>query len=200
MDMVASLMKNFCSETLSEKYIIGLFSQITLLELSDPERNDFESLFQKILRDQQSSYVNRSELLFVYLLECIHNAMKLNPKTVKRERSTQSVLCESFQDLLSQQFPIISPEQRLELRTPQEFAQKLNVHINYLNRVLKKQFGMTTTKIITDRVIREAKSLLLHTDLSIGEIGYSLGFEEPTHFSYFFHKHAGMVPTAQRQV
>jgi YesN/AraC family two-component response regulator len=46
---------------------------------------------------------------------------------------------------------------------------------------------------ISDRIIKEAKSLLLHTDWPINEIAYSLGFEYPTYFIDFFKKKPGKL-------
>ena len=60
--------------------------------------------------------------------------------------------------------------------------------------------GKTTTDHIAARLSREAKALLWHTDWNIAEVGYSLGFDEPTHFNYFFKKHTGLAPSAFRRL
>ncbi|MCP2835106.1 helix-turn-helix domain-containing protein, partial [Salmonella enterica] len=75
------------------------------------------------------------------------------------------------------QFPIESPSQKLALRTAKDYADRLAIHVNYLNKVLKESTGKTTTNIISGRVAQEAKILLKQTDWNISEIAYSLGFE-----------------------
>jgi AraC-like DNA-binding protein len=99
---------------------------------------------------------------------------------------------------LERQFPIESTERPLQLRTAQDYADGLNVHVNYLNSAVKKVTGKPTTAHIADRVITEAKALLLHTDWSIAQIAYALGFEYPTYFNNFFKKKTGDIPKSIR--
>ncbi|MDB4904443.1 MAG: hypothetical protein JWQ63_3724 [Mucilaginibacter sp.] len=160
----------------------------------------FKELFQKMIQEQTSAYPHKYELLFLYVLECIHGAMKLEPILESPDMSAAARLTEAFRKLLSRQFPIASMTQGTRLRTAQDFADRLAVHVNYLNRTLKTLTGKTTTQLITERTIQEARALLLHTDYTISEIGYGLGFEEPTHFTQFFHKHTQITPSSIRQV
>ena len=86
----------------------------------------------------------------------------------------------------------------MELRTAQDFAGNLHVHINYLNSAVKEVTGKPTTAHIADRIVSEAKALLQHTNWSIAEIAYALGFEYPTYFNNFFKKKTGYVPKSER--
>jgi AraC-like DNA-binding protein len=63
---------------------------------------------------------------------------------------------------------------------------------------VKEVTSKTTTAHIADRIVSEAKALLQHTDWSIAEIAYALGFEYPTYFNNFFKKKTGEVPKAVR--
>ncbi len=58
--------------------------------------------------------------------------------------------------------------------------------------------GKTTTGLILERIVQEAKILLKHTDWNISEIAYSLGFEEPAHFNNLFKKHTSLTPKSFR--
>ncbi|MNY59033.1 HTH-type transcriptional regulator ChbR [compost metagenome] len=82
----------------------------------------------------------------------------------------------------------------------QHYAQQLNVHVNYLNRAVKEVTGKSTTMHVSDRIVAEAKALLQHTDWSISEIAYALGFEYPTYFNNFFKKQTGTNPKSFRVV
>jgi AraC-like DNA-binding protein len=86
----------------------------------------------------------------------------------------------------------------LELKSAKDFAARLSIHVNHLNKVLKENTGKTTTELISDRLIHEAKILLKETDWNISEIAYSLGFEELAHFSNFFKKQTTLTPIAFR--
>ena len=70
--------------------------------------------------------------------------------------------------------------------------------INHLNRCVKEITGKSTTTVISERLVSEAKSLLQHTDWNIAEIAFALGFEYPTYFNNFFKKMTGSNPRSFR--
>jgi AraC-like DNA-binding protein len=105
-----------------------------------------------------------------------------------------------FIELLERQFPVESPRQKLKLRAAKDYADRLAVHVNHLNKALKENTGKTTTELISNRLMQEAKILLKETDWNISEIAYSLGFEEIAHFSNFFKKNASVTPLGFRHI
>lgn len=102
-----------------------------------------------------------------------------------------------FLKLLDQQFPIQN-QRAIGLRYASQFACKLNIHVNHLNRALKATLNKTTTQVISERILREAEILLHTSNLSVAEIAYVLGFTESTHFNNFFRKHTQITPTKFR--
>ena len=160
----------------------------------------FGGLFEKMLAEQHSDYPYKYELLYHYLMECIHGGLKLEPVAELRGASAATRLMDAFGTLLASQYPIVTPARRLELRTPQAFADALAVHVNYLNRTLKALTGKTTTQLLAERLVQEARTLLLHTDWPISRISYCLGYQEPTHFTQLFRKYAHCTPSQVRQV
>jgi AraC family transcriptional activator of pobA len=160
----------------------------------------FGGLFEKMLAEQASDYPYKYELLYHYLMECIHGALKLEPVAEPHGATAATRLAAAFGTLLASQYPIVTPARQLALRTPQAFADALAVHVNYLNRALKDATGKTTTQLLAERLVQEARTLLLHTDWPIGHISYCLGFEEPTHFTRLFRKYAHCSPSSLRQV
>jgi AraC-like DNA-binding protein len=168
--------------------------------LSPAQVETFSILFRKMLAEQESDYTHKHELLFHYVMECVHGAMKLAPVAEPHGATAATRLADSFRTLLARQFPVITQGHRLALRTPQAFADQLAVHVNYLSRTLKAVTGKTTSQLLAERLVQEARTLLLHTDWSIAQIGYCLGFEEPTRFTEFFRKHTHFTPSQVRQV
>ena len=81
-----------------------------------------------------------------------------------------------------------------------EFASQLNVHVNHLNRAIKETSDKTTSQIIGERIVQEAKILLKHSPWNVSEIGYALGFTETTHFNNFFKKHVQLSPLKFRNI
>ncbi|WP_313265704.1 helix-turn-helix domain-containing protein [Sphingobacterium sp.] len=105
-----------------------------------------------------------------------------------------------FMDLLERQFPIDNPKYPLTIKNPNDFAERLNIHVNHLNRSIKEITGKTTKDLITERIASEAKELLHYTDWSISDIAYSLGFEYPTYFNNFFKRVTGNTPNNWRKI
>ncbi|MEK6780747.1 MAG: helix-turn-helix domain-containing protein [Bacteroidota bacterium] len=105
----------------------------------------------------------------------------------------------AFLELLEQQFPI-EDQHPIRMRYASQFADRLNIHVNHLNRALKATLNKTTTQVISERILQEAKILLHTSNLSVAEIAFVLGFTESTHFNNFFRKHAQINPTKFRTV
>ncbi|MDB5088698.1 MAG: AraC family transcriptional regulator [Mucilaginibacter sp.] len=170
-----------------------------IFQLTDEEADDITLIFKKMYKEISSDYTYKYDLLRNYVLELIHYGQKLQPATSLYPLHTASARVSSlFIELLERQFPIESPHQKLGLRTAKDYAERLSVHVNHLNKVLKENMGKTTTDIISSRIIQEAKILLKQTDWNISEIAYSLGFEEVAHFSNFFRKQTSLAPVAFR--
>lgn len=171
-----------------------------VLPVTDEEYAAIEAIFEKMAREIASSYAYKYDLLRAYLLELIHFGQKLQPAPVLAPTHTASArLAALFADLLERQFPLETPQQHLLLRTAKDYADRLAVHVNHLNRVLKETTGHTTTALIGGRVAQEARMLLKHTSWSVSEIADSLGFADVAHFCNFFKRQTGLVPGAFRQ-
>ena len=167
--------------------------------LNEQQAGQVTDLFEKMVAEINSTYSLKYDLLRNYVLELIHSALKLHPsETLYQRIDAKARLTAVFTELLERQFPIESAAQRLRLRSAADFAQSLSVHVNHLNRSLRTTTGKTTTEHITERLIIEAKALLRHTDWTIAEISYSLGFEEPAHFTNFIRKQVSVTPSALR--
>ncbi|WP_457289049.1 helix-turn-helix domain-containing protein [Pedobacter sp. UYP24] len=170
-----------------------------IFQLSDAETEDIEQIYRKMYKELSSNYAYKYDLLRNYVMELIHFGQKLQPATALYPSHSSSARVSSlFVELLERQFPIESPHQKMGLRSAKDFADRLAVHVNHLNKVLKENTGRTTTDIITSRIIQEAKILLKQTDWNISEIAYSLGFEQVAHFSNFFRKQTTLAPITFR--
>lgn len=170
-----------------------------VFQLTDEAAEEITAIFRKMYKELSSDYAYKYDLLRNYVLELIHYGQKLQPATLLYPAHTASARVSSlFIELLERQFPIESPHQKLQLRTAKDYADRLAVHVNHLNKVLKENIGKTTTDIISSRIVQEAKILLKQTDWNVSEIAFSLGFEEVAHFSNFFRKQTSMAPVAFR--
>jgi AraC-like DNA-binding protein len=76
------------------------------------------------------------------------------------------------------------------------YASRLGVTPNHLNDVVHEQTGHSAGELIRRRRLLDAKRMLSHSQLSVSEIGYSLGFEDPSYFARFFRRYEAITPTA----
>lgn len=77
------------------------------------------------------------------------------------------------------------------MKMPADYADMLAVTPAYLNELVKRSCGFTTSYCIQQRIVTEAKRLIMYTELSLKEIAYRIGFEDASHFSKFFKKFTG---------
>lgn len=73
-----------------------------------------------------------------------------------------------------------------------DYAEELNVSPNYLNEVIKSSLNISAKDFIQNRLMLEAKRMTIFTGKSIKEIGFELGFDDPSHFSKFFKSNTGL--------
>lgn len=85
-----------------------------------------------------------------------------------------------------------------ELKTTAPYAEKLNLSPNYLNTLVKQHLALSAGQFIKNRVILEAERLLLHTNLSVTEISYELGFTDNSHFGKYFKSLTNKSPKIYR--
>jgi len=169
--------------------------------IDEVQQEELSAIFRKMVLEMESEYTHKYDLLRNYLHLIIHEAMKMQPAgSFEKHANAPTRITSLFMELLERQFPIDSPEDALRLKTANDYAQSLSVHANHLNRSVKEVTGKTTTTLISERITKEARALLQHTDWNIAEVAYSLGFEYPAYFNQFFKKQTGVTPGDARSM
>lgn len=158
------------------------------------------TLYEKMVAEMNSSYIYKYDVLRNYVNLMIHEGMKMQPALSDvQHNNAASRITSLFLELLERQFPIDSPYFTLKLRKANDYAESLSIHVNHLNNAVRDVTGKTTTALITDRIVKEAKALLRHTNWSIADIGSCLGFEYSSYFNNFFKKNVGVTPLSLRK-
>lgn len=173
-----------------------------LFELRDEQRKLVEAVFQRMFEEINSDYIHKYDVLRTLVLELIHFALKMQPtaKCDKQPVNASQRISTLFLELLERQFPIDENHKSTSLRSASDFAAQLNVHVNHLNRAVKESTDKTTSQIIAERILQEAKILLKHSPWNVSEIAFALGFTETTHFNNFFKKHVQISPLKFRNI
>ncbi|MEE1964152.1 helix-turn-helix transcriptional regulator [Allomuricauda taeanensis] len=168
--------------------------------LNAGQLDEISRIFQRMEKEMQSDYQFKYDVVRSHLHLIIHEAMKYNPaNSFERSYNSSERIASLFLELLERQFPVDFPNAPLEMKSAKDYAAHLSVHVNHLNRMVKKQTQKTTTEHIADRVLREALALLQHSDQSVSEIAYSLGFDNPAYFTNFFKSKIGVSPNQARE-
>jgi AraC family transcriptional regulator, transcriptional activator of pobA len=108
----------------------------------------------------------------------------------KREALRGSAIVSLFRKMVSRNFLVQS--------SAAFYAQKLGISEAYLHELTKENTGLTPGQIIRKEIAMEAKRMLAHTTDNISEIGYKLGFEDPSYFGRFFKRETGLSPKSFR--
>jgi AraC-like DNA-binding protein len=157
-------------------------------------------IFEKMLVEIDSEYKYKYDLLRNYVGLIVHEALKMKPAdNYFRYANASNRITSLFLELLERQFPVDSQGHILKLKSANDYALNLSVHVNHLNRAVKEVTGKTTTWHIADRIAKEAQILLKNTDWPVSEIAYCLGFEYPAYFINFFKKQTDFTPLTYRR-
>ncbi len=120
--------------------------------------------------------------LKLFLIECNGNCSS-SPETNTQNMEVGKMLVKSFKGIIEAHFT--------KWHQVKDYADALNVTPNYLNEVIKSALHISAKDFIQDRLILEAKRIAIFTEKSSKEIGFELGFEDPSHFSKFFKSNTG---------
>lgn len=143
------------------------------------------SLLRTFADQMHASFNSDNELRFetigaylkLFLIEC-NNRCTLEPDTNTQQVEVGKTLIKNFRDLVDEHYH--------EWHQVKNYAEALFVSPNYLNEVVKSSVHISAKEYIQNRLILEAKRMAVFTTKSIKEIGYDLGFDDPSHFSKFF--------------
>ncbi|WPO84270.1 helix-turn-helix domain-containing protein [Chryseobacterium sp. JJR-5R] len=183
------------SENLNPEYL-KLLKEITPAGplLLDPETFSIASETGAVCR---KLYQRKNEKLHYLMMKDACNSLVgflMSQFPVLTHRADQparhEVIAKDFKLLLDQHF--------LTVKSPSQYAGKLNISAAYLNECLKKSTGQTVSYHIHQRIILEAKRLLFHSGKSVKEIATELGYDDYPYFSRLFTKIAGMTALAFR--
>ncbi|TNF41675.1 MAG: AraC family transcriptional regulator [Cytophagales bacterium] len=189
--------------TLSDKidgYSFFNYDVNEALHLSEEELGTIEDLLEKIVKEYSQNLDRHSQNLIISNIELLLDyCTRFYDRQFYTRTNLNTDIVSKFERLLKAYY---SSDEVQELGIPSVhyLAKELNFSSNYLSDLLKKETGKTAQEHIHLFLIEKAKNTLLNSKLSISEIGYSLGFEYPQHFSNLFKAKTGMSPSEYRNL
>lgn len=83
----------------------------------------------------------------------------------------------------------------VKFKSPADYARMMKTTTRQLNRICKESFGKTTSELILDRVLLEAKRNLLHHDKNVADVAGDLGYYDVGYFTRLFRKKVSLTPS-----
>ncbi|MEI8047047.1 MAG: helix-turn-helix domain-containing protein [Bacteroidota bacterium] len=189
----------FCTSESDTRFLRSsiLFNDLTDQPTLKLNKTDFEKYVhiceniteELSLPPDNSKPILLKNYLHNFLLLAEREKRKLGYTELKKGADLDYTLL--FRDLLESNFT--------KLKSVNEYAQLICISEKRLGQATTKVLGKSPKEIINDRILLEAKRLLVHTHLSIKEIGQELGFEDPAYFVRYFKKNIIVTPVEFRE-
>ena len=188
----------YCVETHGKEIACNgvLFNNVhkaLMLHLDEMQVPFFEQMAENISKELQNPGIAHRAMLETYLRMFLIQALRIleeqQPNLGKVEEETNRLVAD-FIALVEKHFQ--------KIHSVSEYAQMLFVSPKSLAKRLNALGYPKPTEIIQDRILLQAKRALRFSDLTIKEIAFNLGFEDPGYFSRLFSKKEGLSPLAYR--
>jgi len=168
------------------------------LHLSERERQIVLDCFSKIEYELQQNIDKHSKKLIASNIELFLNYCErfYDRQFITRDHVNKGIL-EKFEELLNGYFTSDKP-QKIGLPSVAHFAEELHLSANYFGDVIKRETGKSAKEYIHNKIIEIAKNKSFHTDKTVNEIAYELGFKYPQHFTRLFKNLTGVTPNEYR--
>ena len=161
-----------------------IFSQSLHIHLAGDAEPAMKGIAALMLKEYENQFALGIELLKRYFrIFLIYMSRQIEETSKAAIQSRETRLLNAFMEMLEHNFK--------EKKMVADYAGKLCVTPNYLNRVIKKNTGFPARHHIKQRVLLEAKRLGRYSNAGMKQIAYSLGFSDSAHFSKFFKSGSG---------
>jgi len=147
----------------------------------------FEEMQQEFDQAETGAAEMLRSLLWMLFVRCSRKYAEIHP-VIHANRS--AVLVRKFYQQIEKHFH--------EWQSLTPYANELGVTVNHLNDVVSEQTGKAAGEHIRSRRLLDAKRMLLYSELSVSEIGYRLGFKDPSYFTRFFRRYETSTPLGFR--
>lgn len=190
---ILTLALPFVQQVMTGALTSPAFSCSTRIKVSD-QRTYIDQLFDSINREYLGHMTGREtmlqsliSMLLVWIARQAENHSGLDVAPQDKNR----VLLQNFIKLIEQKYR--------EHWTVAKYARALGNSPANLNSICRKLGDQSALQIINQRVLLEAKRLLVYTAMTGTQISSDLGFAEPGYFSRFFKRETGLTPQAFRR-
>jgi len=162
-----------------------------LIELEESQSLEIVQLFQSLLSEYQEQGILKHQVLISYSDILYAKLSRIYLGDEKEQVINHGLYSQKFNELEK-----LIEEHFLFEKSPSRYASMMNITPKHLNRITQSVIGKTTSEVILDRILLEAKRSMLHTGKSFSEIAIGLGYEDYAYFSRLFKQKTGLTPSA----
>jgi AraC family transcriptional activator of pobA len=172
--------------------LLDSYSQYPYIDLTKDLQSSFTFIVEQVKKQVAEPKLDADVLLhYVSLLLLQANRAHAAQHPIQLATLKQKALLHQLKKILEQSFK--------EQHQAAFYAKELTTDIKYLNKVCRQATGLTVYQLIQERLLTESKILLQTSALSVKEISYQLGFNDPAFFGRFFKKYTQITPLNFRQ-
>lgn len=192
---VLTIAEDFLRElVVREPAFAGLFEAAQAVGIGAEAAPACERAFAALAQEVSWNAAARGAAIEAQLLALMVTALRAAERAGDGARPTpgpRALLVARFRALL---------ERRLrESPKLETYCEELGCTPSQLRSACLTTAGKAPLRLIQDRLMLEAKRSLIYSNMTVAEIAYDLGFDDPAYFSRFFSAHAGQSPRAFRQ-
>jgi AraC family transcriptional activator of pobA len=163
-----------------------------VINLTTDARPKVIGLFEDLIGEAEAPDRMNTDMIRLLLLQIFITLSRMEGSHAAKKLSVYNyTLIKSFRRLIEKNYT--------KLRLPKEYAELLYITPNHLNAVSNDVLGMPAGEAIRNRVLLEAKRLLINRDMSISEIAYQLNFNDNSYFTKFFKNYTDLTPEEFRR-
>jgi AraC family transcriptional regulator, transcriptional activator of pobA len=178
--------EGFTMERLENYSFLKSFQSHSYFKLNKNTTGVLKELMHRITVEYRANEYLKFQKIHALINLCYIEIARLNrpEDTTKDELYLKRLRL--FEELLDQKYKTI--------KSAAIYASELNITEKHLNRIIRGCLNKTTTQLIAERIILEAKRMLVQAKYNVEEIGTELGYADKSYFSRFFKKNAGVTP------
>lgn len=162
-----------------------------MIEIPEEDQDRIFELSSLTLSEMHRDASNSESVLRSYLNIILYEFRRLFPEEAAASLTYVQRKVVEFKDLVELHYKT--------LHQVRDYADRMALTPNYLNRIIREHTGMSAGEYIRSRLMLEAKRLLLHEGLTVSEISHALNFSSNTYFGRFFKQREGMSPDQFRK-
>jgi AraC family transcriptional activator of pobA len=158
-----------------------------VIDLTADVQQQVTDLFEQLIKESQEPGRMGMDMIRTLMLQLFILVAR------QSEQSSQTTV-PTYNYTLLQSFRKLTDKNFTNLKLPKDYAALLYITPNHLNALCNDMLGISAGEVIRNRVILEAKRLLVNLDLNITEIAGKLNFADNSYFTKFFKKYTGITP------